>query len=165
MISFCPSIITRCQKDLKEQGYFTAQLELDETLRELANQKKLIELDHEFETLTQYKGGLRDFLNFFCEYTDIEYIVSYRSGDNPDEEDGIWHDDGSRKLAYTISLTTEEIEGGELLIRTKNSPTYSTLPTQSFGTILVFHTGQNGFEHKVSKVKLGDRIITAGWLT
>jgi hypothetical protein len=94
----------------------------------------------------------------------IEYILSRRT---PPDDEGIWHDDGSRKLAFTVSLTLNpaKVVGGQFSLRNKKNLqcfVYDCLP---FGQGLFFPTGQGGYEHKVHAVESGDRLVFAGWLT
>lgn len=165
MDSIDPIILSQCQTALKTTGICQFKMNLPDEVKQLCLDHKLIELDHYFGNTTQENGTIFNLLQNFINFKSIEYIVSYRHGDDPDEEDGIWHDDGSRKLAYSISLTTAAIKGGEFLFRYKGNDQYRIFPTPSFGTMTVFQTGQNNFEHMVKKVDSGKRIITAGWCT
>ena len=110
-----------------------------------------------------------DELRKYAEFSEIEFIISIRSSLEYPDEDGIWHDDGSRLLAFSLSLTLdhEGVEGGRLEIRKRGSETSPSevITTPPFGTMIVFSTGQSGFEHKINRVTSGERIIIAGWCT
>lgn len=153
-----------CHK-LKECGHFAANFELDSKLHKLIENKKWNEIDDCFKKLTQSNGKLFIFLSLFKDFKSIEFIISIRDAKNDWEEDGIWHDDGSRKLAFSLSLNEnpEEIEGGILKLRKKNSNQVYDIPPFGFGEIIVFSTGLEGFEHKINAVTKGTRIIIAGW--
>lgn len=145
------------------KGFELKQIKLPSNIDEMINNNDWATLDQWInESLSN--GLLRDELSAHIKYTKFEHIISLRAGDDPDEEDGIWHDDGSRELAFTLSLTHNEIHGGELQIRKKNSVNIETLPTQNFGGMIIFQTGQQGYEHRVLKVRSGQRLIVAGWL-
>lgn len=119
-------------------------------------------IDDFFLTHEKPHGLLFDFLKEYLEFESIEHIISIRK--SPDE-DGIWHDDGSRILGFTLSLTLnpEKIVGGELRFKAKENKEYLSLPIRPYGEILLFKTGIYGFEHMVSEVTLGTRILIAGW--
>lgn len=122
-------------------------------------------LDSTFQKLTKENGQFWNFLKTFHDFNDIEFIISIRDAQNNWEEDGIWHDDGSRVFAFSLSLTLEpeNIEGGRLGVRRKGEETFLEIPTPSFGGIILFLTGLYGYEHKIHQVKKGKRIIIAGW--
>ena len=108
-------------------------------------------------------------LQNYAKFSQIQFIISIRSSLEQPDEDGIWHDDGSRILAFSLSLTLNpsEIEGGILEIRERGeeSSKSETLPTPPYGSMIVFATGHLGFEHKINRVIRGERIIIAGWCT
>lgn len=108
-------------------------------------------------------GELFQFMTNFLPLTTIEHIISIRCP--PGDEDGIWHDDGSRILGFTLSLTLNpaEITGGHLKFRQKNETDFIELPIRPLGEMLVFKTGIYGFEHMVTAVKAGKRVLIAGW--
>ncbi|MBC7429107.1 MAG: 2OG-Fe(II) oxygenase [Bacteriovorax sp.] len=108
-------------------------------------------------------GTLFEFLRCYLVCDSIEHIIAIRSG--PDDEDGIWHDDGSRILGFTISLNLnpELITGGELRFKKKTEQEWQTVSTRKLGKMMLFKTGFYGFEHMVTAVKNGRRIIIAGW--
>lgn len=149
--------------DLFNQGFHITHFPLGDAIRELVLNEKWEELDQEFKVLTSKGGRLFEFLNKFHEFSSIEFIISVRDANNEWEEDGIWHDDGSRVFAFSLSLTTDSIQGGRLGIRSKEQEAFIQLPTPSFGGIILFLTGIYGFEHKIHKVTHGQRVIIAGW--
>lgn len=109
-------------------------------------------------------GELRQILLKYCDFTSIEHILALRSA--PDDE-GIWHDDGSRLLAFSLSLTLrpEDVQGGSIYLRQKGSEQGHQYPTQPPGTLIIFNTGRDGYEHRVSAVTSGERLVLAGWCT
>lgn len=92
-----------------------------------------------------------------------EFITPLRT---PPDEDGIWHDDGSREMAFSIGLNLQpkNIEGGKFLFREKGTEEYLEFPPLAWGQLLIFATGTDGFEHRVLKVTKGQRLVIAGWL-
>lgn len=126
-------------------------------------QKKWSELDQRISIWNKKEGVLFQFLLQFLNFNSMEHIIAIRQG--PDDEDGIWHDDGSRVLAYSLSLNLnpKEISGGQLFFRKKNVEPFDAIPPLPFGQIIVFLTGTSGYEHKVCAVTKGERIISAGW--
>lgn len=159
---------------LAQTGHFGANIQFNSQiniqLKALVDQENWNEIDHYFQLSTQKDGELFKFLSHFETFKQIEFIISVRDAQNPWEEDGIWHDDGSRKLAFSLSLTEniQNIEGGVLEIRKKNrnknneDKSYKIKPF-AFGQIIIFATGTQGFEHKINKVTKAKRIIIAGW--
>ncbi len=123
-------------------------------------------LDQFFLEAEKCGGELFIFLAQYLDFKKIEHIIAIRSanGDHPDE-DGIWHDDGSRILGFSLSLTKspENVTGGHLRFKAKTSDEYQSIPTQKMGKMILFKTGVYGFEHMVTAVTQGERIIIAGW--
>jgi hypothetical protein len=98
----------------------------------------------------------------------IEHIISLREGPQSIDEEGIWHDDGSRLLAFSLSLNKhyENIKGGQLSLRQKDQrEEVMVIGPRPFGTLHLFCTGQDDWEHKTSRVHTGSRLVLAGWLT
>lgn len=151
--------------ELFQNGFHLSHFTLGDEIRELVHLEKWEELDSEFKKLTASEGKLFKFLKSFHDFNAIEFIISIRDSQNEWEEDGIWHDDGSRVFAFSLSLTldTETLKGGRLGIRRIGSEQMLTLPTPSFGGIILFLTGIYGFEHRIHQVTKGKRIIIAGW--
>jgi len=120
-------------------------------------------IDQYFLEAERPGGTLFEFMKSFLTFTSIEHIISIRTP--PDDEDGIWHDDGSRILGFTLSLTPnpDKIVGGHLRFRRKNEKDFVSLPIRPLGEMLIFKTGIYGFEHMVSAVTKGKRVLVAGW--
>lgn len=127
----------------------------------LIEEEKWDELDREIQTILNPEGSLYQEIEKFIAIKKTEFILSLRQ--NPDE-DGIWHDDGSRELAFTLSLTQEQIIGGDLELRHKEDKIIYTIPTPPYGTLTLFLTGVHHYEHRVLKVIKGKRLICAGWI-
>lgn len=149
--------------ELFTQGYHLTSFPLGEEIRSRVQQERWQELDDEFRKLTIKDGRLFQFLQQFHDFNSIEFIISVRDASNDWEEDGIWHDDGSRVFAFSLSLTIGEIEGGRLAFRHQGGAPHAFLPTPDFGGIILFLTGRYGFEHKIHQVTRGRRVIIAGW--
>jgi hypothetical protein len=151
--------------ELFQNGFHLSFFTLGDEIRVLVEEEKWEQLDLEFQKLTKRDGRLFQFLSQFHDFNEIEFIISIRDSLNEWEEDGIWHDDGSRVFAFSLSLTlnADTITGGRLAVREKGSERYLEIPTPSFGTIILFLTGVYGYEHKIHQVLTGKRIIIAGW--
>lgn len=112
---------------------------------------------------------LHDELYTHHQFNHTEHIIAIRNGE--DDDDGIWHDDGSRDLAFTWSLNEvpELIVGGELLFCKKGDANnaqrvdVTTIMAPLIGVLVIFLTGAYGFEHKVNRVREGERKTIAGW--
>lgn len=150
---------------LFQNGFHLSYYPLNEEIRELVIKEDWEKLDQKFKELTKKDGGLYNFLQKYHDFNEIEFIISIRDASNDWEEDGIWHDDGSRVFAFSLSLSlsADDIEGGRLQVKQKNSDSFYEIPTPSFGGIILFLTGLYGYEHKIHQVKKGRRIIIAGW--
>lgn len=150
-------------KELIEHGYVKTFFPLEEKVRTYVIEKKWKELDQHFLDLSRPGGALRIFLNEFLDYETLEHIIAIRTA--PGDDDGIWHDDGSRFSGFSLSLNLhpENIEGGELLFRKKGENEAVIFPPQPYGTIVIFLSGLSGFEHKVNAVSKNERIVIAGW--
>jgi hypothetical protein len=146
-------------------GYHLTYFPLTEEIRHMVRSENWNDLDAAFKKLTAPKGRLFEFLQDFHDFSSIEFIISIRDAGNDWEEDGIWHDDGSRVFAFSLSLTenASDIEGGRLGVRRKEEEKFTEIPTPEFGGIILFLTGIYGFEHKIHQVTKGRRIIIAGW--
>lgn len=160
--------------ELKQKGYTHFLPDLPTSLKSLVENQRYDELDKVAGELIAPNGYLYNYIKKkFPSYFEkslygFEYIISVRKGPQDIEEDGIWHDDGSRLLAFSLSLNINPdlIKGGELLFRPRNDKNnISSLDTRAFGVLTVFATGQEGWEHKTSLVSKGTRVIMAGWLT
>ena len=148
---------------LFSSGYFLTYFSLSDEIRDLVSTERWEELDQEFKKLTSKEGRLFKYLQEFHDFSSIEFIISIRDAANDWEEDGIWHDDGSRVFAFSLSLTTADVKGGRLGLRHIGEEECTQIPTPSFGGIILFLTGIYGFEHKIHQVTQGRRIIIAGW--
>jgi hypothetical protein len=152
---------------LFSQGYFLKPISLDPSVREKVLARQWNELDQKMRRETLPGGVVFEELKKYADFNEIEFIISIRSSIDYPDEDGIWHDDGSRLLAFSLSLTLnpEAIEGGKLEIKKRDGSRLAEILTPPFGTMIVFATGQSGFEHKINLVAKGERIIIAGWCT
>lgn len=150
---------------LFQNGFHLSYFPLSDEVREAVQKEDWPLLDKLIQDLINPHGRLREFLLQYHDFNEIEFIISIRDASNDWEEDGIWHDDGSRVFAFSLSLTSEPqmISGGRLGIRQKDHETYLEIPTPSFGGIILFLTGLYGFEHRIHQVTKGQRIIIAGW--
>ncbi|HUP58382.1 MAG TPA: 2OG-Fe(II) oxygenase [Bdellovibrionota bacterium] len=158
----------RTLKSRLSRGYLLKTIRLPSKVRESVLARDWAGLDQAIRIETQARGAIFEALREEDpRFKEIEFIISIRSSRDYPDEDGIWHDDGSRLLAFSLSLTPEpeSIEGGRLEIRKRGSAETESLPTPPYGTLIVFATGQSGFEHKINRVTAGERIIIAGWCT
>jgi hypothetical protein len=150
-------------------GFALHPLELPAEVREAVESRDWPALDARMRRETVPGGAVFEALRLYARFSEIEFIIAIRSSEREPDEDGIWHDDGSRVLAFSLSLTLapERIEGGKLEIRKRFSPgaQSAVIPTPPFGTMIVFATGVSGFEHKINRVARGERVIVAGWCT
>lgn len=151
--------------ELFQNGFHLTYFSLGDEIRDFVEKEDWDKLDAAMKELTKKDGRLFKFLNAYHDFSDIEFIISLRDSTNEWEEDGIWHDDGSRFFAFSLSLTTNssEVKGGRLGIRQKGQERYMEIPTPEFGGIILFLTGIYGYEHRIHQVLEGKRIIIAGW--
>ena len=148
--------------ELLKNGLIQLQVDLPQKIKVLIEKKDYVALDSALGELVCKQGLLYKTLSNKAHFEEIEYITAIRT--DPDEE-GIWHDDGSRILGFTLGLNFKDqhIEGGELIFRVKGSNQVNSLSAPSYGTLTVFLTGLFGYEHKVTKVSKGFRLVMAGW--
>jgi hypothetical protein len=151
------------KSELFNQGYHLSYFTLDHEIKNLVTTENWQGLDDEFKKLTSKDGRLFKYLQEYHDFENIEFIISIRDSSNEWEEDGIWHDDGSRVFAFSLSLTLGDVKGGRLGLRLRGEENFIQLPTPSFGGIILFLTGIYGYEHKIHQVMKGKRIIIAGW--
>lgn len=142
-------------------GHLITTFPLPEKAKTLAFEKDWKELDlimgHAVQT------DLKNYLQQFKKFSHIEHMLALREGDNPEEEDGIWHDDGSRVLAFSWSLNFFGMpQGGALELRKRGEKEIALGPFEP-GTLIVFQTGVDLFEHRTRKVEKGQRLVCAGW--
>src|SRR5690606_2217770 len=149
----------------KPQDFYLENLNMSQSVIECIKKDDWNNLDLEFQKLTSPGGEIHTLLLKYICFENIEFMISIRDSANAWEEDGIWHDDGSRVLAFSLSLTLnhENLEGGFLGIRKKGEEEFVKIPTPPFGTMIVFLTGVHGYEHKIHQVTNGRRIVIAGW--
>lgn len=152
---------------LYEHGFFLTSLELEHGLQKMVLEEDWTSLDSKIDLMCQKGGLLYETLKKVAHFESIEHLLSLRK--SPDE-DGIWHDDGSRILAFSLSLNLEpsQIRGGALSIRKKEHKTQPKEPiynigTLPFGTLTIFLTGHDHFEHMTNAVLEGSRLVAAGW--
>ncbi len=155
--------ISKCQNDLLDKGYCLTKIPLPEEVARYVKQKDYNSLDASFLKYTAPDGFLFEYLKNYLNFHKIEFIISLREATNEWEGDGIWHDDGSRALAFSLSLTLDEVCGGHLGIRKKMEETFTSIPTPEYGTMIIFKTGRDDYEHKIHAVTKGSRLIIAGW--
>jgi len=157
------------QRQLLRSGYFIVLLALPNALSELVLARNWEELDQRVARETKAGGVIFEELKRYTDFSEIEFIISIRSSHEYPDEDGIWHDDGSRILAFSLSLTLNpaDVDGGKLEIRKRGESSTSgeSISTPPYGSMIVFATGYQGFEHKINLVRSGERIIIAGWCT
>lgn len=152
----------------ENQGHFAKQLVLPDTIKKAILAENWPQLDCELDELIKEDGLLyKELKYFFPKLKEIEFIINIRDAKNEYEEDGIWHDDGSRIFAFSLglNLNTSQISGGDLLIRNKGSKDSEVLVPPQYGECYFFKTGEFGYEHKVCAVTKGRRIVMAGWCT
>ncbi|HXH29239.1 MAG TPA: 2OG-Fe(II) oxygenase [Bacteriovoracaceae bacterium] len=153
--------------DLFQTGFHLSYFPLDESFRHWVKSENWELIDKEMKVLTSSSGRLFEYLRTYHDFSSIEFIISLRDSANDWEDDGIWHDDGSRVFAFSLSLTedTGNLKGGRLGIKPKGQSGCFDVPTPGFGGIILFLTGLYGFEHRIQKVTKGRRVIIAGWCT
>lgn len=151
--------------DLFKNGYHLENFTLDDNIYSYVREQNWPKLDEAIKDLIGYDGQLFKFLSTYHEFKSIEFIISLRASENVWEEDGIWHDDGSRVFAFSLSLTidAQKIMGGKLGVRRKGHVDFTEISTPEFGGIILFLTGKYGYEHKIHQVIQGQRLIIAGW--
>lgn len=151
---------------LRQKAFCYFDLSYPEHWPQLILNQNYTQLDLELQQFTAIGGALREILLEFAHFDHVEHILSLRQG--PDDEEGIWHDDGSRPLAFSLglSLGPQDIRGGELLLRDKKDHSQETqIPALPLGRGIVFLTGVWGKEHRVCAVTQGQRLVCAGWCT
>jgi hypothetical protein len=156
-------LLSQCHNALETKGFCIMPLSLSEDVLKSVQAANYLELDREFHKLTSKGGVVFETLKQFCQLKEIEFIISLREAKNEWEEDGIWHDDGSRILAFSLSLTQNTPLGGALEFRRKGAPLSLKIPTPVYGNMIIFKTGVDGYEHKINAVTSGARLIIAGW--
>lgn len=154
---------TQCLNALDENGYTLISLETSVELKKAVEQKDYPLIDQIIQVQTMPGGNIFKALAKVCNVESIEFIISLREAQNEWEEDGIWHDDGSRIMAFSLSLTQHKPGGGILEFRKKGELQSQKIETPDFGKMIIFKTGIDGYEHKINAVTQGSRLIIAGW--
>lgn len=151
--------------ELFKEGFLLFPFKLDDSLNQMLEQENWPEVDQYFLALTKPGGAIFNALQTFHPFSQIETMISIRNGENEWEEDGIWHDDGSRVFAFSLSLNVkpESIQGGSLELRLKNQDESQSISTPGFGQAILFLTGIHGYEHRTRQVIQGKRIMLVGW--
>jgi hypothetical protein len=165
MIQWLSSMIKN--QKLLLQGYTTEDFPISPIVLEWLQKEKWAELDQYFLEISKEDGLLRKFLSHYLDFHVLEHIIAIRRSNQDGEidEDGIWHDDGSRFLGFSLSLNLNpaSILGGELRFKRKDSDQLQIFAPQPYGKIVLFLSGIYGYEHMVSAVTKGERIVIAGW--
>ncbi len=148
---------------LIESGFLLTQFPIDPIVIAWVKNQEWKKLDQYFLDISKPNGLLRNFLFDFLDFSHLEHIISIRR--SPDDEDGIWHDDGSRFLGFSLSLNIDPtcISGGELRFKKKQTKEAEVFPPLPCGQIVLFLSGIYDYEHMVSAVTRGERIVIAGW--
>lgn len=148
-----------------ENGYRIEKFDLPDSVRADVLKEDWHSVENTFFKLCAPGGEIFANLQKYFSFSKIEIMISIRESKNEWEEDGIWHDDGSRIFAFSLSLTIDpsQIQGGNLEIRRMGSQISALLPTPDYSSAIVFLTGIHGFEHRTRKVIQGKRIILVGW--
>ena len=149
--------------NLEQNGYLLTQFPLDKCVSEYVLKRQWNELDRHLLEISKPGGSLYSFLQDYLDFNFLEHIIAIRSA--PGDDEGIWHDDGSRLLGFSLSLNIEpsSIAGGELRFKAKDSRDMERFSPLPFGQIVLFLTGVFGYEHQVGAVTQGERIVIAGW--
>jgi hypothetical protein len=158
---------------LKENGYLKMRFSLPSSWREFVKNEDYERLYQEAQKEMLPNGVLGEKLFEIYQECRIEkahweLMLAKRVGPQDPEEDGIWHDDGSRNLAFSLSLNEhpDEISGGELYLRPKDRPLKVTqLSTLPWGEGYLFATGKLNWEHRISLVSSGNRLVLVAWVT
>lgn len=153
--------LSQCQSDLEKQGFCIDYIHLPDELKKLVISKNYPAIDEYIWSAIAQDGIIYEKMSQYTQFSEIEFIISLREEDN---EDGIWHDDGSRVLAFSLSLTIDIPEkGGVLEFRKKGEKESFKISTPKYGEIIIFKTGVDHYEHKINKVEKGSRLVIAGW--
>ncbi len=150
---------------LLQKGHTSCEVQLSDKIENSIIKKNWAELDQELKKTFSPGSELELYLKSLFNYTQLEHMIAIRSA--PEDEEGIWHEDWSRQLAFSLSLNFSPslIQGGSLLLRKKRQKEVIEFPAQPYGKLIIFLTGAHEFEHRVTKVSKGERIVCAGWLS
>lgn len=149
--------------ELQNHGLVIVDFPLVPIIFEWLQSENWKNIDDYFLSISKPTGLMHKFFLDYLEFQTIEHIIAIRSA--PDDEDGIWHDDGSRFLGFSLSLNIhpETIAGGHLYFKKKAEPQFASIPPQPIGKMIIFLSGIYGYEHMVSAVTKNKRIVIAGW--
>ncbi len=149
--------------ELTEHGFIKFHLPFPSEFKEVVNTCNWEVVDQLIFKYLSKGELLHSVITHYQVFNFSEHIIAIR--DAATDEDGIWHDDGSREIAFTWSLNDDDqLEGGELLFRSKsNSSQLESISPPPRETLIIFLTGKSGFEHKVNQVTKGRRKTIAGW--
>ena len=152
---------------IKERGYVLDSFHIDPIVKNWVRNEDWPQIDQYFKDLLSPNGELFHYLQKYLPFGKVETMLAVRDSSNDWEEDGIWHDDGSREFAISLSLNEnpETIEGGVLGFRKKGEENFSEIPTPKLGEMIVFLSGIHGYEHKIHQVTKGRRVILVGWFS
>ena len=143
-------------------GHYSLHWPLPEEWNQAIGQKNWEALDQLAAKSLAPNCELWQILDQYCPVKKIEFILSLRSA--PDEA-GIWHDDGSREMAFSLALNEENSTGLGLSLRKKNQPdTAQSLGQRPSGELTLFLTGADNYEHRTEEVTAGERLVLAGWV-
>ncbi|MBS1959472.1 MAG: 2OG-Fe(II) oxygenase [Bdellovibrionales bacterium] len=153
------------QPELFAYGYSLQKFPVNVEVRDWVVQENWDAIYAYFGKLAEPGGTIANLLREFCDFSAIELMLSIRDAGNDWEEDGIWHDDGSRVFAFSLSLTPDpsELDGGQVELRRKSAEESLFVPTPEFGTAICFLTGKWGYEHRTRRVLHGKRVVLVGW--
>lgn len=150
-------------QSLLENGYIIIDFSLENCVLDFVKNRQWKELDNYFLSISEPEKPLHKLFKAYLDYNFLEHIIAIRSA--PNDEEGIWHDDGSRLLGFSLSLNInpESIAGGELCFKKKEVTGMENFKPLPFGKMIIFLSGIYGYEHKVTAVTSGERIVIAGW--
>ncbi len=150
---------------LLERGFIKVYLPFPSEFKAAVTSCNWVKVDSLISEYLKPGAILYDLISNYQHFNYTEHIIAIR--DAVTDEDGIWHDDGSRDIAFTWSLNDDPtLEGGELLFKKKSTTSSQDLHSITppiAETLIIFLTGKFGFEHKVNKVTKGKRKTIAGW--
>lgn len=151
-----------CPK-LKKLGLVSRHFTFSKEIEEAVYQEDWNYLDKKFKQHLEGPSKIRTYLAEMAQFTSIEHLLALRK---PPDEDGIWHDDGSRTMGFSISLNLNPklIKGGRFQLRMKGkTETLRYIIPGEFGLVTCFLTGKYGLEHRVEAVSEGKRLMLVGW--
>lgn len=148
---------------LMNNGFLLIEFPFSSELKSLVESSDFLNLDRLFLKELSNDGRYFHFFKQFFEINRMEHIIALREA--PLDDDGIWHDDGSRHFGFSLSLNLnpETISGGQLLFKAKEDNNIKQFGPLPFGEVIIFLSGLYGYEHKVNQVTAGKRLVIAGW--